>query len=463
MSQSKRKQLLNWIKSHPDLDHIRKLANQTKVQYNRNEKDPTQRIRVYNRAKYKTRKSLFSNLSEIFWVPGRNLRGKAYSDPNLDQQLNQTASIMSLSTIWDFVCTSPVIYYFAKGSGLFVLPLSAAYALLLLVMSNKAGEFAMNRNKDSNRTASFLLLVFFTLSFIKTLMSGVGIDLVSRSGEIKNLAAKEYLDNKSLVTTKSKKAYGALFESVSNKCDELNLKQSKLDLNKGAQRRLYREFQEQMYKKPSEMPVGSPKLLIDEHRTKFGFCTQKDLINSFIGKNDFAFDNALKAKNEVKDSLTPISYLYSFNRNQYYNLFKGSPLLGSESNLKKYEDIFKSTNINFRVDCPDSEINCFGKVRWTDPGMAINQASKQFYKKIADKEFQSLGFSFVGFVISILLSITAVVLLYSSSINMKVRASRSSYILALRNKIFSELEDEEQDENQKIENEKDNNQQEGGE
>ena len=116
MSQSKRKQLLNWIKSHPDLDHIRKLANQTKVQYNRNEKDPTQRIRVYNRAKYKTRKSLFSNLVEIFWVPGRNLRGKAYSDPNLDQQLNQTASIMSLSTIWDFVCTSPVIYYFAKGS-----------------------------------------------------------------------------------------------------------------------------------------------------------------------------------------------------------------------------------------------------------------------------------------------------------------------------------------------------------
>ena len=93
---------------------------------------------------------------------------------------------MSLSTIWDFICTSPVIYYFAKGSGLFVLPLSAAYALLLLVMSNKAGEFAMNRNKDSNRTASFLLLVFFTLSFIKTLMSGVGIDLVSRSGEIKN-------------------------------------------------------------------------------------------------------------------------------------------------------------------------------------------------------------------------------------------------------------------------------------
>ena len=94
--------------------------------------------------------------------------------------------------------------------------------------------------------------------------------------------------------------------------------------------------------------------------------------------------------------------------------------------------------------------------------MAINQASKQFYRKIAGKELQSLGFSLVGFVISILLSITAVVLLYASSINMKVRASRSSYILALRNKIFTELEDDEHDENEKIENEKDNNVKEGG-
>ena len=45
---------------------------------------------------------------------------------------------------------------------------------------------------------------------------------------------------------------------------------------------------------------------------------------------------------------------------------------------------------------------------------------------------------------------------------MKVRASRSSYILALRNKIFTELDDDEQDENGKIENGKDNNEQEGG-
>ena len=34
------------------------------------------------------------------------------------------------------------------------------------------------------------------LSFIKTLMSGVGIDLISRPDDIKNLAAKEFLKEK---------------------------------------------------------------------------------------------------------------------------------------------------------------------------------------------------------------------------------------------------------------------------
>ena len=442
---SQRRELLNWIKSQPDLEHIRKLANQTKVQYNKNEKNLSKRIRVFNRAKYKTKKSLLKSVFEIFWVPGRKLRGTAYSNKNLDQQLNQTASIMSLSTIWDFICTSPVIYYFAKGSGLLVLPMSALYAILLLVMSNKAGEFAMNRSKESNRTASFLLIVFFTLSFIKTLMSGVGIDLVSRSGEIKNLTAKEFVNSKSITFNKSKKAYGELLESVSNECNRLALEQSKLDPTKGGQRRLYRELQEKMYKKPLDLPSTNPKILIERFATELGPCTQKDVINSIIGNKDFTYDIALNAKFDLRDSLSPMSYLYVFNRNQYYNLFNGSPLIGSESNLEKYKDKFENSTINFRTECLDSEKNCNGKVRWTDPGNAINQASRQFYKKISTRDFQSLGFSFVGFLISILLSITAVVLLYTSSTDMKVRASRSSYVLALRNKIFTDLNSDDDD------------------
>ena len=451
MPNTKRKQLINWIKAQPDLEHIRILANQTKVQYNKNEKDSSKRIRVFNRAKYKTKKSFLRGFAEIVWLPARNLRGKAYADPNLDQQLSQTASIVSLSTLWDFICTSPVIYYFAKGSGPLVLPISALYSLLLLIMSNKSGEFAMNRSKESNRTSSFLLMVFFTLSFIKTLMSGVGIDLVSKSAEIKNLTAKEFLDNSKVefVANKSENPYKNLLESASSECTRLALEQSRLDPKKRPQRQLYKELRKEMYKKPRNMEQLKPTLLIDKYLTELGPCVQKDLINSFIGNNDMAYDKALISKNELRENLSPISYLYAFNRNQYYNLFKGNPIAGSESSLEKYKDTFKESAINFNIDCNKSEKNCAGSVRWTDPGMAINQASKQFYEKIKTKDFQSLGFSFIGFIISILLSITAVVLLYASSLDMKVRASRSSYVLSLRNKIFSNLEDEEEIENDK--------------
>ena len=445
-----KKRLLSWIKSHPDLEHIRKLANQTRVQYNKNEKDPSKRIKVFNRAKYKTKKSVFKGFRELIWLPARSLRGKAYSDPNLDQQLSQTASIVSLSTLWDFICTSPVIYYFAKGSGPLVLPLSAMYSILLLVMSNKSGEFAMNRSRDNNRTASFLLLVFFTLSFLKTLMSGVGIDLVSKSSEIKNLAAKEFINanTTTLVPIKSKNPYKNLLESATKECNRLALEQSKLDPTKRAQRKLYREIKEEMYSKPKNMPQLKPRTLIDKYLTELGPCNQKDLINTFIGNNDFTYDQAYNSKIELKENLSPISYLYVFNRNQFHNLFKGNPLLGSETNLGKYNEIFEASPINFRIDCSKFEKNCNGSVRWTDPGMAINQASKQFYEKIKSKEFQSLGFSFIGFIISILLSLTAVVLLYASSLDMKVRASRSSYILALRNKIFTKLEEDDDDDDE---------------
>ena len=74
--------------------------------------------------------------------------------------------------------------------------------------------------------------------------------------------------------------------------------------------------------------------------------------------------------------------------------------------------------------------------------MAINQASNQFYSRVINKEFQSLGFSFIGFIISVILSLTAVVLLYTSSINMKIRASRSNYLDAVRNKFFTDMKED---------------------
>lgn len=436
-----RDQLLNWIKSQPELTFLRKKANETRIIYDKKTDEITNRVKVYKEPTYKPNENKLGKLFELIWVPGRKLRGKAYGDTNFDMQLTQTSSLMSLSTVWDFICTYPVIYYFAKASGTLVLPISSLYAFLLLGMSNAAGKFAMNRSKDNNKTASFLLSVFFLLSLIKTLMSGVGIDLISQSRSIKDQAALNFLENKELNQKEPQQAYKDLLISSNKECERLASEQSKLDTSNRGQRRLYREFQEQMNKMPIVETNLEPKYLIDNYVTDLGACTKKDLINSFIGKNALEDNKTLEAKNNLRNSLSPLSYAYVFHRSQYHNLFKGNPLAGSESNLEKYIKIFNGTNIDFKINCLESDNECKGEVRWTNPGKAINEASTQFYKKIRNKEFDKLGFSFVGFIISILLSMTAVVLLFSASLNMKIRASRSNYIQALRNQIFTEMKD----------------------
>ena len=115
---SEYKELLFWFKTHPDLEHLRRLAGQTKVSFNKDCEDLTQRIKVFHKPVYKEKRSFLRNLWETIWVPGYKLRQKSYTDNNFEQQLDQTSSIMSLSTIGDLVCTSPILFYFTKTTRL---------------------------------------------------------------------------------------------------------------------------------------------------------------------------------------------------------------------------------------------------------------------------------------------------------------------------------------------------------
>ena len=69
-------------------------------------------------------------------------------------------------------------------------------------------------------------------------------------------------------------------------------------------------------------------------------------------------------------------------------------------------------------------------------------ASKQFYGRILNKEWDSLGLSYIGFLISILLSFTATILLYTSSIDIRNRASRSDKVQEWASEYLLELDEE---------------------
>tara|TARA_B100001057_G_scaffold41222_1_gene36982 strand:- start:1093 stop:2433 length:1341 start_codon:yes stop_codon:yes gene_type:complete len=446
MPLSEKKKFLNWIKSHPNCSHIREQAMNTEVTYDPENPNASQIIKIFDTPNHKKKTSFIKNIIDNIWVPGYKLRGNSYSDENYDNQLNQTSSIMSISAIFDMICTAPILFYFTKAAGLFALPLSLGYGYMLLIMSNKAGEFSMNRPKGSNSTANFLLLIFFLLSMIKTLMSGVGIDLVSRSGEIKNNTAKEFLTSYKPIYEEPKIAYPNLLESSTKECERLVSEQSKLNPQKRGQRKLYNELQGKMFRNESGLDSSDPRKLIDNNLSALGPCLKKDLINNLNGKNSYDKVNAFSITKKLKENLPPISFLYIFQRNQFNDTFNGNPLIGSESNFKFYEKELTDNNIEFSIQCVDNIDDCQKNVEWRNPGKAINSASKQFYSKIFNKDWENLGLSYVGFLISILLSATATILLYTASIDIKNRASRSGLMQDWREDYFLELEEEDSNE-----------------
>lgn len=444
MAFTRRKRFLNWVDRNPKCKFIDDEAYQSEVLYDPNNEDPSQRIKIFHTPNLEKKPSIIKKIIQSIWVPGTNLRGKSWSSNNFDAQLGQTASIMSFSGIFDGLCIAPVLWYLTKAAGFFAIPTSILYSALLLIISNKAGEYSMNRPKDNNSTASFLLFVFFVLSLLKTLMSGVGLDLVSRSGEIKNATASQFLEIKAPLTQKKEIIYSDLLDSASKECNKLTAKQSQLDLSNRSQRKIYNELQAKMYRKPLNIESQDPKYLLDNFSMDLGPCRKVNLINNLNGQNNFNQENSLKYKYDLSKILSPVSSLYVFQRNKYNDIFNGNPLKGSRKDLEKYIPYFEKSNIDFNINCINSKENCLEDVSWSNPGQAINEASKQFYSRLGNKDWSNLGLSYIGFLISILLSTSSTVLLYTASIDIRNRASRSSKVEEWMEDIFAELDTEEE-------------------
>ena len=102
-------------------------------------------------------------------------------------------------------------------------------------------------------------------------------------------------------------------------------------------------------------------------------------------------------------------------------------------------NIDPSLGIQVKSDCPDNDKKCFGQPRWASGNEAIKVATVDFYDKVGRRDFKSLGSSLIGFLISIILSVTAIVLLFGTSSDRKVRASRATVLNQIRNSIFTKI------------------------
>jgi len=436
MPKKEGEELINWIERRPELDYIRTTANKTLCDYRLDENELSERIVVNNTAdKSFGKENFFRKFLNVIWVPGRKLRGNQVASEELDSSLTTTSKVMSVSTIWDFVCTWPIFTYvlgklsWASGPAGFLL------GFIILWASNLTGENSTNRTGNNALKAKASLIAFLILSLAKTAVSGVGIDMVISKGRIIEEFAGKEIAKKSLNEKQSLDlALGAevgdspLIEALNNakyQCKLLSEKLAGLDDSKGKQRKLYREIYEQAYKIENAPCKRVDKLSNDVAINKG---MQQEKIDSEKQK---AID-----KLRDKSELSNIGYLLRHYRSVYDTYFIGVPT-----------NEFYSKS----VTSPQGEILSLDTrpIDWKNDrkGDAVEASMEQFFKKLQNGEFASLGFSIFAFIISIILTSTAAILLYTTGKNREVKASFTSSLAKKSNALMATFR-EDLDDNQ---------------
>jgi hypothetical protein len=422
MTKSDNEEIIKWIESQPELDYLRISANKTLCEYRLDEVELTDRIIVNTREDLALgRETFIQKIKNVFWVPGKNLRGNQVASKELDNSLNTTSKVMSVSTIWDFVCTWPIFSYVLGKLSWASGPAGFALGFLILWASNITGENSTNRTSNNVNKARVSLIAFLILSLAKTAVSGVGIDMIISKGRIiEGFAEEELLKRQdkenAIVNSAMTKGIEDSPESdelkfYRNQCQQLMNDMARLDLDKGRQRKLYKEIKFQAEKAEN---APCPKVAQLERTISQDKSSQLNEIN--IEKKN------TQQRILDKSNMTNIEYLAKYYQPIYRSFFIGRP-----SDRWVWEGIEGSSTMSNKP------------IEWKNDrkGDAVEASMKQFFGKLQNGELASLGFSIFAFVISIILTSTAAILLYSTGKNPDVKASFTASLAKKSNALMN--------------------------
>ena len=405
--------LYDWLEQQPELAYLRDQAAGTPCEYRPNEVMAELRMTTNLTSELRSADNgIIGKFWEIIWVPGRNMRGKAFSTPELDTSLSSVAKLMCISTLWDFVTTIPLFSYSLSLFAWASVPAGTALSFILLWASNVSGENATDRRPRHVAKANWSLTAFVLLSVAKTLTSGVGVDLMIGNRAI----ASEYAQK--LALTK-------LAE------DRVNIKkQSEPDSNLVAATQRCEELQAQMMELGKNRAVNDAQyvsLLVQANGTFADNKTDKTLSSQELSKKYGLSKGVcvyMQALNDLQRQKT-LPYLKAIENREMEQ--KRMPPLGY---LQKHEpSIFKE---HFRVRGE--------KIEWVNGSEAVGEATDQFYKKLSAGQFGLLGFSLFTFAISVILTGAASIMLYMTGKNPEVQASFTGELERYRNIRLSDYE-----------------------
>ena len=390
--------LCEWIESRPELTHIRVQADEALALYRPGAEKLCDRFQISkNRTLVSDRGGFWGNLKEVVWVPARKLRGNSYATPAMDGTANTTAKMLSISTLWDFVCTLPLFSFGLAPLGVAAFPGAVTLSFLILWASNVTGEKSTDR-RDSihSTTATLSITAFLLLSLAKTAFSGVGIDLVLGSRGIQEKYAEqlavEKLEEQKEELSRLEQGGPQLREAAA-KCERYETELSNIDRSKN-ERAFQSLFVRAYGTKAAEAANQglSPKQIVQKYGSIGqvpGACRQQQILRQFNIEKASNLRQIIDNKSTKINSESPLNYLREQEPQTYQANFKG-----------------KGNNIE-----------------WVDGTTAVSQATNQFWDQLGKGEFGLLGFSLLFLIISIVLSVAASLMLLQLSRSPQIKAS----------------------------------------
>ena len=405
--------LYDWLEERDELKEIRAQASGTPCEYRPNETIPGLRLKPeVARELQNDEKGVIDKLWEEVWVPGRKLRGNAYSTPELDASLNSVAKLMSISTLWDFVTTIPLFSYSLSLFSWAAVPAGTLLSFILLIASNYAGHNSTDRRPRHTAKANWSLTAFVLLSVAKTLTSGVGIDLMIGNRAIATEYAQQLAETKLIEDRENYKLQSlpdGNLTSATERCAQLQSQMQELGKNRAANDAQYVSILVQangtFEDNKSDKSLSTQDLARKYSLTK-GVCRYEQALKDLQKEKTAPYLSSIETREKAQKSLPPLKYLEQY-----------------EPNI--FSEHFRSKGDN---------------IEWVNGSEAVGEATDQFYKKLFAGELGLLGFSLFTFGVAVILTGAASIMLYTTGKNHQVKASFTEDLLDLRNNIVSDYE-----------------------
>ena len=418
-------ELIHWIETQDDLKSLRRQAESSLCEYKPNEATLEDKIKVMPRNRLAAKVNPFGSILSNFWIQGRSLRGKFYSSPELDSSLSSTAKVTSISTLWDFFTTLPILFFAVSFlGGALSVPTALVIGYLILWASNSSGENATNASKDSKGRAKASLVAFIILSLAKTVVSGVGTDLLLSQNTISENFAGKLVKEQQSTNDKLLSENSNELAIRRQECSQITDQLSRVD--RGTQPTTWNSLYVRANGTYADQAADrglTPQEIIKKYGANIPPCKYVkavDLINSSAFNENKASKQESLAKSNMANLLLDYPQIYGL-------YFRGTP--ESLKGTWKWSDSGKAS--------PEPEF-AKGPFRWADGSVAVEQATTQFFEKLFDpNKISSLGFSLFTFTISVVLSSTATILLYQPSKDKGVRASYSPEVAKKSNELLS--------------------------